>query len=65
VSIPPQATVTAEELPETRAWSREMVAYVSAMLPVTPYLKAGDTRIAGICDDKYSTRPATSRSRGT
>jgi hypothetical protein len=50
-----QATATAEELPETRVWSREMVVYVSAMLPVTPYFKAGDTRIASICDDKCTT----------
>jgi hypothetical protein len=32
-----------------------MVAYVSAMLPVTLYFKAGNTRIACICDDMYTT----------
>ncbi len=35
-----------------------MVAYVSAMLPVTPYFKAGSpasVMIASICDDKYTT----------
>jgi hypothetical protein len=49
------ATAAAEELQETRVWSREMAAYVSAMLLVTPYFKAGDTRITCICDDKYTT----------
>ncbi len=49
------ATLTAEELQETRVWSWELVAYVSAMLPAAPYFKASDTRIACICDDKYTT----------
>jgi hypothetical protein len=32
-----------------------MVAYVSAMFPVALYFKASNTRITGICDDKYTT----------
>jgi hypothetical protein len=54
VSIPCYLPQQAEEMQESRVWSREMVAYVSAILPVNQYFKAGDTRIAGICDDKYT-----------
>jgi hypothetical protein len=49
------ATPTAEALPETRVFSRELVAYAAALLPVAPYFKAGDSRIAGISDNQYTT----------
>ena len=49
------ATPNAEALPETRVFSRELVAYAAALLPVAPYFKAGDSRIAGICDNQYTT----------
>ncbi len=49
------ATPNAEALPETRFFSWQLVAYAAAMLPVAPYLKAGDSRIAGICDNQYTT----------
>ena len=48
------ATPTASELPATRAFSRQLVAYIAAFLPVTPFFKNSDTRIAGICDDQYT-----------
>ena len=48
------ATATSPEMPETRAFSRQLVAYTAAFLPVAPYFQATDARIAGVCDDKYS-----------
>ena len=48
------ATPTASELPATRAFSRQLVAYLAAFLPVAPFFKNNDTRIAGICDDQYT-----------
>ena len=29
--------------------------YAAAMLPVTPYFKAGNSRIPSICDNQYTT----------
>jgi hypothetical protein len=49
------ATPNAEALPETRVFSLELVAYTAALLPVAPYFKAGDSRIAGISDNQYTT----------
>ena len=48
------ATPTTSELPATRAFSRQLVAYLAAFLPVAPFFKNNDTRIAGICDDQYT-----------
>ena len=48
------ATETAPEMPPTRAFSRQLVAYVACFLPVATYLKANDSRIAGVCDDQYT-----------
>ena len=48
------ATPTASELPATRAFSRQLVAYLAAFLRVAPFFKNNDTRIAGICDDQYT-----------
>ena len=45
---------TATELPETRAFSRQLIAYIAAFLPVAPFFKANDSRIAGICDNQYT-----------
>lgn len=47
-------TPTAAERPATKAFSRELISYVSAFLPVAPYFKATDTRIACLCDDQYA-----------
>ena len=52
VAIP--ATATTPELPATRAFSRELVAYIAASLPVATYYKAGDSRIGGLCDNQYT-----------
>ncbi len=38
------ATPNAEALQETRVFSRELVAYAAAMLPVAMYFKAGNSR---------------------
>ena len=48
------ATATSPEMPETRVFSRQLVAYIAAFLPVAPYFQATDARIAGVCDDQYS-----------
>ena len=48
------AMPTASELPATRAFSRQLVAYITAFLPVALFFKNSDTRIAGICDDQYT-----------
>ena len=44
------ATATAPEMPPTRAFSRQLVAYVACFLPVATYIRANDSRIAGVCD---------------
>ena len=48
------ATATAPEMPATRVFSRQLVAYIAAFLPTTPYFKGGDTRITAVADDQYS-----------
>jgi hypothetical protein len=48
------STPTASELPETRVFSRPVIAYMAAFLPVAPLFKASDTMITGICDDQYA-----------
>ncbi len=40
--------------PETRAFSRELIAYIAAFLPVATYYKAVDNRTGGLCDDQYN-----------
>ena len=47
------ATATTAELPATRAFSRELVAYIVAFLPVATYHRAVDSRTGGLCDDQY------------
>jgi len=41
-------------LPEIRAFSMQLVAYLAAFLPVAPYFRANDPRITGVCDDQYT-----------
>ena len=48
------ATPTTPPMPATRAFSRQLVAYIAAFLPAAPYFKSNDARIAGVCDDQYS-----------
>ena len=48
------ATPTTQELPATRAFSRELVAYIAAFLPVATYYKAHDNRTGGLSDDQYT-----------
>jgi hypothetical protein len=48
------ATPTAPTVPATRAFSRQLVAYIAAFLPTAPYFKSSDSRIFTVCDDQYS-----------
>jgi hypothetical protein len=48
------ATPTAPQMPATRAFSRQLVAYIAAFLPTTPYFKSSDSRISAVRDDQYS-----------
>jgi hypothetical protein len=48
------ATATAQAMTETRAFSRQLVAYLAAFLPTSPYYRSNDSRIAAVCDDQYS-----------
>ena len=41
-------------MPPTRAFSRQLVAYVACFLPVATYIKANDSRIASVCDEQYT-----------
>ncbi len=42
------ATSTTPELPATRAFSRELIAYMAAFLPIATYYKAVDNRTCGL-----------------
>ncbi len=59
LNLPPKimipATATALEMPATRAFSRQLVAYIAAFLPTAPYFKSNDGWISAVCDDQYST----------
>ena len=48
------ATPRTPEMPATRAFSRELIAYIAAFLPVATYYKAIDNRTSGLCDDQYT-----------
>jgi hypothetical protein len=49
------STPNAPALPETRVFSRPLIAYISAFLPVAPFFRASDTRVTtGVCDDQYT-----------
>ena len=41
-------------MPATRAFSRQLVAYIAAFLPTAPYFKSIDGQISAVCDDQYS-----------
>jgi hypothetical protein len=45
------ATPTALQMPATRAFSRQLVAYIAAFLPT---VRSSDSRISAVCDDQYS-----------
>jgi hypothetical protein len=45
---------TAEGIPATRSFSRQLVAYIAALLPSARFYQARDSRIAGICDEQYT-----------
>ena len=49
------ATAVCDQLPETMAFSRQLIAYLAAFLPIAPYFRNADLRIAGISDDQYTT----------
>ncbi len=40
------STATAPEMPPTRAFSRQLIAYLAVFLPVAPYFRANDGRIS-------------------
>jgi hypothetical protein len=48
------ATPTTPQMPATRAFSRQLVAYIAAFLSTAPYFKSSDSRISAVCDDQYS-----------
>ncbi len=48
------STPNAPSLPETRFFSRPLIAYTAAYLPVAPFFRASDTRVTGVCDDQYT-----------
>ncbi len=41
-------------MPATRAFSRQLVAYIAAFLSTAPYFKSNDDRISAVCNDQYS-----------
>ncbi len=46
-------STAAPVLPETRAFSRRLIAYLTVFLPVTPFFRANDMRITCVYDDHY------------
>jgi hypothetical protein len=50
------ATTTAPEMPATRAFSRQLVAYIAAFLPTAQYFRSNDSDgwISAVCNDQYS-----------
>ncbi len=48
------STPNAPALPETRVFSRPLIAYMAAYLPVAPFIRASDTRVTGVCDYQYT-----------
>ena len=65
------ATPTAPQMPATRAFSRQLVAYIAAFLPTAPYFKSNDGRIPPSAMTSTTPpsqcwrRPPTRRSRFT
>ncbi len=48
------STPNTPSLPETTVFSRPLIAYMAAYLPVAPFFRASDTRVTGVCDDQYT-----------
>ena len=48
------ATGNLPEIPETYAYSKELIAYMKAMLSTVAYAKTGDTRITGVMVEEYT-----------
>ena len=51
---PIDATATLPEIPETYFYSKELIAYLTAMLSTVPYAKTGDSSIIGLMDEEYT-----------
>ena len=51
-AIPVTATLPA--VPETYWYSKELVAYILAILSTVAYHKSGDPRITGVMDEAYA-----------
>jgi hypothetical protein len=41
-------------MPATRAFSRQLIAYIAAFFPTAPYFKSNDGRVSAVCNDQYS-----------
>jgi hypothetical protein len=41
-------------MPETRAFSRQLVVYIAAFPPSAPYFKSNNGRISAVCNEQYS-----------
>ena len=48
------ATATLPAVPETYWYSKELVAYIMAILSTVAYHKSGDPRITGVMDEAYA-----------
>jgi hypothetical protein len=49
------STPYAPALPETRVFSRPLIAaYMAVYLPVAPFFRASDTRVTSVCDNQYT-----------
>jgi hypothetical protein len=51
---PIPATGNLPGIPETYFYSKELIAYLTAMLATVPYSKTGDPRITGLMDEEYT-----------
>jgi hypothetical protein len=49
------STPNSPALPETRVFSRPLIAaYMAVYLPVAPFFRASDTRVTSVCDNQYT-----------
>ena len=48
------ATATLPAVPESYCYSKELVAYIMAILSTVAYHKSGDPRITGVMDEAYA-----------
>ncbi len=51
---PIPATGNLPGIPMTYYYSKELIAYLTAMLATVPYSKTGDPRITGLMDEEYT-----------